>query len=288
MSEAPRLWKLSPFHRQTIYGKLRVAFISRNTALLTFLRKKPCWTKYDFDMFTTVHGHVLSFHDIILLDNGLPPFTVESYILRSHAKKAYHLSNGDYEVAPDPESSPIAIETSSSENQDTTSASNSRRFSDLAELYEKRGFPAYAEVTEHLITEANRQLEKWRSHLLNEGGFSVIKVIDPTTNHYLAKRCVLLPSTALVDWRYNFNHITKRWLDFSLIQFPRHILQELQQNKNKEMDKMFYFKTVGVQNSERKRFVDVPLWKMEVMLKKWRTERALQQWGAEYQHSETA
>src|SRR5439155_20260340 len=161
------VWKQSPLHLPpNDNDKLSVAFISRNGALLRFLRKKPCCTKYKVRMFTTVHGHMLSFHDIILLDGGLSPFTVESYIFQSHAKKAYFLSNGDdntkFEFDP---LSPVTIETSSSGNQEPISASFSRGFPDFAELYEKGEFPAYAEVTERLITEANLRFEQWQSHL---------------------------------------------------------------------------------------------------------------------------
>ena len=98
MSKAVRVWKLSPLRAarepanaqgtQTISKRYTVALISRNALLRKLLAGLPCGAKYEFNMFTTVHGHNLAFHDMILLDNGLSPFTVESYITRSHANKS--------------------------------------------------------------------------------------------------------------------------------------------------------------------------------------------------------
>jgi hypothetical protein len=256
-----------------------VAFISRNALLRKILGKPPCYLKYEFDMFTSVHGHNFAFHDIILLDNGLAPYTVEGYITRSHAKNS--LLQSDVDILDS-----CSSQSTISERQEPPLYPQFRSFPDSAQLYDELDFPAYAEVTERLLVQANEQLSKWKTHLLNEGGFSAIRVKDPTTNKFVAKRCVLLPSTALADWRDQLNPITTQWLDLSLVQFPvRRFLWKCQRDQE-EMKKLFYVKAVGVQNPDRKKFSDVPLWKMEVMLKKWRSDRALEEWSAKYQSIE--
>ena len=286
MSKAARVWKPSPLRAarepanaqgtQAISKRYTVAFISRNALLRKLLDRPPCQTKYEFNMFTTVHGHNLAFHDIILLDNGLSPFTIESYITRSHAKKSRLQLN-----AAKAEANAESISTNELPPL-KGQPSDSRSFPDFAQLYDEYKFPSYAEVTESLLAKANETLEKWKSHLVNEAGFTAIRVKDPTNNKFVAKRCVLLPSTALADWKHRLNPITKRWLDLSLDQFPRSFLEKCQRDE-KEMGKLFYVKATGVHNPERKKFVDVPLWKMEVMLKKWRTDRALEEWSSKYQ-----
>src|ERR1700719_3629269 len=61
-------------------SRYTVAFISRNVLVKRYLRRPPTITNFEVDMFTTIHGHNLAFHDIILLDNGLAPYTLENYI----------------------------------------------------------------------------------------------------------------------------------------------------------------------------------------------------------------
>ena len=84
------------------------------------------------------------------------------------------------------------------------------------------------------MAEANRILDEWKSHLVNEAGFTAIRVKDPTNNQFVAKRCVLLPSTALADWKHKLNPITKQWLDFSLDQFPRTFLEKCQHSEKRD------------------------------------------------------
>ena len=286
MSKVAKVWKPSPLRAArepvnaqgslTTSKKYTVALISRNGLLQHSLDGPPCREKYKFNMFTTVHGHNLAFHDIILLDNGLSRFTIESYITRSHAKRSQLQLNAEKSEAKDESAS--TTNSCLSENR----PADSRSFPDFAQLYDEYKFPSYAEVTERLLAEANQNLDKWKSHLINEAGFAAIRVKDPTNNKFVAKRCVLLPSTALADWQHQLNPITKQWLDLSLNQFPRTFLEKCQQNE-KEMEKLFYIKAAGVPNPERKKFVAVPLWKMEIMLKKWRTDRALEEWSAKYQ-----
>lgn len=291
MNKAARIWKsIPPLHslktipehppRTADPTLTTVALISRNQLIQHALTKQPCVSEYKFNMFTSVHGHNFAFHDIIILDNGLTPFTVENYMTRTHAKAESILQAK--EKAPESDTD----ESATRETKEKPSYPQSRSFPDFAKLYDELDFPAYAEVTERLITRANEELSKWKNHLLNEGGFSAIRVKDPTTDEFLAKRCVLLPSTALTEWKSQFNTIIKQWLDFSLEQFPsRQFLMKFQRDEE-EMKKLFYVKAVGVQNPDRKKFVDVPLWMMEVMLKKWRTDRALEEWSAKYQRQD--
>jgi hypothetical protein len=286
MSKAARVWKHGPLRAacepvnaqgtQAISKRYTVAFISRNALLRKFLNGPPCQAKYEFSMFTTVHGHKLAFHDIILLDNGLSPFTIESYIGRSHAKRSQRQSN-----VKKSEAKPGSTETTKT-SPSKTWPPESRPFPDFAQLYDEYKFPSYAEVTERLLAQANKNLDKWKSHLVDEAGFAAIRVKDPTNNRFVAKRCVLLPSTALLDWKEQLNPITNQWLDLALEQFPRTFLEKCQEDE-KEMQKLFYVKAAGEQNPERKKFVDVPPWKLEIMLKKWRTDRALEEWSAKYQ-----
>ena len=201
-------------------------------------------------MFTTAQGPNLAPFDIVLLDAGLPEFTVESYIARIN-----------------PPGEPDQSQTSSP-----------RVFSDLRELYDKRNFVRYAEATEVSLAPANEQLAKWKEHLLNEAGSSLIRIRDQRSNQLVPKRCVLVPGTAISDWGLQLNVVMAERVLNSLKRFPDHELQMYQEDKRK-MSSLFYVKRIRMDNGDRHSFAKVPFWKMEIMLKKWRTDQAMEEWS---------
>jgi hypothetical protein len=252
-------------------------------------------------MFTTVHGHFLAEHDIILLDHSLDPFTLESYITRNSMNSSL---SSDLELMkyppypPEPVAAPerrkirsntsyfsaVRYEGPSNIARPLPPLYKTRSFPDFTSLYHECDFPGYAEATVSLLESANKQLAAWKKHMVNEGGFSLIRVRDPSTNKMVARRCVLLPEHALKHWGSEINPITKQWLDFSRHYFDRRALGRVRWSME-EMNKLFYFKRNGLDAPQRRNFQNVPVWKMEVMLNKWRTDKALEEWSANYQGS---
>ena len=107
-------------------------------------------------MFTTIHGHMLADYDVILFDDGIHPFAVESYITRDAAKER--------------------------QNNRKPASRRPRIFKNFAHLYEKGNFVRHAERTEYMINLANQQLLRWRNHLRNDGGLSLIRIKDLNTS----------------------------------------------------------------------------------------------------------
>jgi hypothetical protein len=248
---------------------ISIALISTNNALRYHIHKPPFIRNYKVFMFTTIHGTMLANHDIIILDGGLS-FTVESYITREHAKWAFLQNRRRASLAPSDKSPyPNKAETFP------------RSFPDFAKLYNEYDFPAFADLSEHMLDKANEQLNAWKSHLRNEGGYSVIRVRDPQTSEMLAKRCILLPSRAVNHWKDQLNRIVMSQVELALAQFPAKYMARF--GDYNEIEKLFYVKRIGMNNSARKLFERIPLWKLDVMLKKWRTDKALEEWIANYQ-----
>jgi hypothetical protein len=232
-----------------------VGFFSTNARLKRYLCRQPFIKTYSLNMFTTAHGHQLCGYDVILLDDGILPFSVESYITRRACQRD---------------------QANQRDSEDTLI----RSFPDLEQVYTKKKFSQFAETAETTVNAANIQLAAFRRHLRDEGGFSLIRVRDPNTSTFVVKRCAFLPSTALWDWQFDFNLNTKLLVDTCLDKFnPRYMHQF---RSYKEMEKLFYFKRCGRSDGSLKDFIDTPLWQMDVMLKKWRTDKALEEWGEKY------
>jgi hypothetical protein len=246
-------------------------------------------------MFTTVHGHFLAEHDIILLDHGLGPFTLESYITRDSINYSFtaDLESKQYppylpELSEAPERGKIDPKTSyfsgvlcEGTTRPPPPLSRTHLFPDFVSLYHGCDFPGYAEATLSMLELANKRFAAWKRHMVNEGGFSLIRVMDPTTNKLVARRCILLPEHALKHWGRRINQITKQWLDFSRGYFDHHALRKVE-GSSEEMNKLFYVKRNGLDAPQRRNFRNIPVWKMEVMLKKWQTDKALEEWSANY------
>jgi hypothetical protein len=201
-------------------------------------------------MFTTAQGPNLAPFDIVLLDAGLPEFTVESYIARVNPPGEL-----DQSQIPSP-----------------------RKFPDLQELYDGRNFVRYAEATEISLATANEQLAKWKEHLLNEAGSSLIRIRDQRSHQLVPKRCLLVPGKAISEWGLQLNLVMTERLFNCLKRFPDHELQRYQEDKQK-MSSLFYVKRIRMDNGDRHSFAKVPFWKMEIMLKKWRTDQTMEEWS---------
>jgi hypothetical protein len=252
------------------------------------LSRPPFNDAYEFKMFRTVHGNVFSPYDAIIVDDGTHPFTVESYLTRDHAFAARENALKLHSLKPqrrkgDLDYSPSEKSDKDAENEDQLeNPLQTRSFTDLAELYHGRNFAQLAKSTETLINKANSRISALKNHLHAEGGMSVIRVRNPATKKLVAKRCILLPSTALDTWRRNLNIMVKERLDECFTEFSSNYMTRY--HNYDEMLKLFYFQRIGMDAPERESFQNVPLWKMEVMLKKWRTERALQEWIDNYKY----
>lgn len=201
-------------------------------------------------MFITAQGPNLAPFDIVLLDGGLPEFTVESYIAR---------------VNPSGE-------------PDQPEPSSPRAFHDLRELYDGFNFARFAESTELALTTANEQFVKWKEHLMNEAGSSLIRIRDQRTHQLVPKRCVMVPGSAISDWGLQLNVVMNEKLRNCMKRFPDHELLQYQEDKQKMLS-LFYVKRIQMENGDRRKFANVPFWKMEIMLKKWRTDQAMEEWS---------
>lgn len=221
---------------------------------------------YRLDMFTTTQAYKFVDHDIIILDEGIPEFSVESYMTRHNAQQ-------DFEANVKYDPSGKVIRTISPE-QISTYRNRPKTFEDFAKLYEESNFVQYAETTEILVNIANDQLLTWKNHLRNEGGFAPIRMKKPRRNETVAKPCILLPSTGLPIWKSSFNKMTSDLVWKHLRDWDPRAYDD-----PKELAKLLYVKRIGVVNRHRQKFLNVPVWKMDVMLKKWRTDRALERWG---------
>lgn len=153
-------------------------------------------------------------------------------------------------------------------------------FPNFKYLYDDLDFPQLALETENLLVKPNLQLTAWKRHLRDEGGFSVIRVKDRYLRENVAIPCVLLPKSAVSEWRDDFTKNTGLLLQQLRERYPPETMQKYYDDPV-EMEKLFYFKTRG-NVFRRERFSKVPLWKMEIMLKKWRTDRALVDWAEEF------
>ena len=268
--ESPPCIKLSDILRVKISkvdSLASVALISVNGALRHYLRREPFSKSFQFRLFTTIHGHMLSDYDVIVLDGALAQFTLESYITRTHAHRLRGEKIRQLRLNPSSRDSEIA---------------DTRSFPDFAKLYDEYDFPSYAESTEKMLELANIQLLAWQTYLRSEAGCALIRVRNPVNNQFVAKRCILLPSNALANWRYQFNKTMKEFVHYAIASFSDEYIESFQVNG--EMGHLFYVKRIGMDNKGRDKFKDIPFWKMEILLKKWRTDRALEEWGAKYNY----
>ena len=230
---------------------------------------------------------MLAPYDAIIVDDGVFPFTVESYLTRTHArvarKQALEIQSTEETTDTTEEKSSHSMErVPSSQGRRFEDELMTRSFPDFVHLYHDKNFVRLAETTEKILDLANAQMSALRKHLRTEGGMSVIRVRDRRTDQLVPKRCILLPSTALERWRGRLNQITTDRLDACFSEFSSSYMEKFRDYN--EMESLFYLKRIGIGTPDRENFKDVPLWKMEVMLKKWRTDRALQQWIDNYEY----
>lgn len=113
---------------------------------------------------------------------------------------------------------------------------------------------------------------------MNEAGSSLICIRDQRSNQLVPKRCLLIPGTATADWGLQLNVVMTEKLLECIKRFPDHELQQYQEDQ-KKMLSLFYVKRIYMENGDRHNFANIPFWKMEVMLKKWRTDQAMEEWS---------
>lgn len=157
-------------------------------------------------------------------------------------------------------------------------------FPEFKHLYDDLNFPRLVWTVENLLDKPNKQLKGWKRHLLDEGGFSVIRVKDRFLKEEVAIPCVLLPRAAVGS-----SHSLAKTIDLLLEQlrekYPPERMQKYYDDP-REMKRLFYYKTRwGLSTGWKvfgEKFLNVPLWQMEIMLKKWQTDGALIKWAREF------
>ena len=244
-----------------------MAFITINEALVKYLRRPPFQAKQKFNVFTIAETDRLARHDIILLDGAYPKLTIEAYLDRAYAKRKGTL---DKKLDPIGTSFTNAYQLHSDRPAVIS-------FPDFAALYEGWDFPQYIETLQLQLDEANLYYAQWVDYLKLRKGVGVVRVIDPVTNKYVAKRCVLLPATALHDWRYQFNFFTNYWVNYCMLKHPN------MEKYDSEHEGVELLQVGKIARSEvDRKFESLPFWKLAIMLRKWRTDKALAEWGQMY------
>ena len=250
-------------------------------------------------LFTTVHGDNLLGSQFIIFDEDTSEWNVEKYLTRDSADRAFLAGELKTQIQQSDTSKtsqifPFGVKSfqkgGPGDRINSTSAAFVRRlekhsliyqsFPDFKYLYDDLNFPELALEAENLLVRPNQQLRAWKRHLRDEGGFSVIRVKDRYLRENVVIPCVLLPKSAVSEWHDDFIKHTGLLLQQLRERYPPEAMQKYYDDPV-EMEKLFYFKTRG-NVFKRERFSKVPLWKMEIMLKKWRADRALVDWAKEY------
>jgi len=258
--------------------------------------------KYRLKLFTTVHGDNLLGSHFVILDEGTNDWNVERYITRDSADRAFLDGELKAQIEQSNASRDSPVYSSfgkkytkrgQADKMNQTKSAFIRRlekhslvyqsFPNFKDLYDGLNFPQLAEEAESLLVKPNIKLTAWKRHLRDEGGFSVIRVKDRYLQQNVAIPCALLPSMAVSDWKDNFPKNMDALIQILSDKYPPEELQKYYDDP-KEMEKLFYFKRRG-NVFRRERFSKVPLWQMEIMLKKWRTDRALVDWAKEHERS---
>jgi hypothetical protein len=270
----------------------RYALMSRRLQVYGSMQSRAFNKKFLLKFFTTVHGDNLIGNHFIVLDEGANNWNVEKYLTRDNADRAFLDGELKSQILQSNATQYASLFTSGGmEYKEGERTAFVRRlekhslvyqsFPDLKDLYDELNFPKLAQEAEDLLEKPNQELAAWKRHLRDEGGFSVVRVKDPHFRENVVIPCVLLPSTAVDDWKgVDFVKNTDQLLQQLWEMYPPESLQRYYDNP-KEMNKLFYYKSRG-KTFRKEKFSNVPLWKLEVMLKKWRTDKALVDWAKEH------
>jgi len=231
-------------------------------------------------MFGSVHWHMVFSFDFILLDPKMPEYTVEKYMTRKqiqadmHKKLLYHEHLNTYYHPELPDHSIPLVDTE---------VGATRSFPDFHDLYFGLNFPDYAEQVEELLGEANEQLRLLRKCLQDDAGFSVVRIRDPLISTAVPKRFSLVPTLEARDRQpLAFAKLLQYWMAYC----KNHLSDEVLESYRRRLvrKKLLYLKPLR-HPLGREKFMNIPPWKMVVMLAKWRTDRILTGWSKAYRQS---
>ena len=222
----------------------------------------------------------LLLHDAILLDEDISPLTAEAYLTRTQSELMRRRVVKP-EIARESSSEMPSLQWRPDQAVAYRDYTKSRHFPELAYLYHSTDFPRSVKLIESNFEEVNNQLDKWKEYLRRNQGMAPIRIEYPTADRFIAKRTVLLPTRMYKKHgsdspAFVLGLIRKCLQKFSPVHLDRY-------RDDQQMASLFCLKMVGTE--AKKSDLDlVPLWKMEVMLMKMRTDRALQEWIKNYEH----
>jgi hypothetical protein len=139
-------------------------------------------------------------------------------------------------------------------------------------------FRRVAEATETLIRIANENMVRLKSYLRTEGGSAIIRIKDARNKAKARQvRCILLPTSAFEHSPLEF----RKTLDRSI----RHCLEQFPLGADIKDARIFPFKVAAkrIPTGPKPDF-EIPLWQMEALLRRWRADKTLEEWGERYKN----
>jgi hypothetical protein len=141
-----------------------------------------------------------------------------------------------------------------------------------------RHFCSTAQAFNAKITTANTILAAWKQCMLSENGFGLIRIPGPQPGIFVPKRCVLVPAwVKRTVGRREYGEIVRGLCEFALEQWSDRRLYDMAARDQERVQELFLLPDgPGVMNP----FLELRLSDMNTMFKKWKLERAVEDWAA--------
>ena len=139
-------------------------------------------------------------------------------------------------------------------------------------------FASTARDMEVVVTECNAVLAAWKQYMLAENGLGLIRIPGPQQGMYVPKRCVFVPKW--VKRRvsgHKYGMIVRFLCEFALEQWPERRLAEMAEREQDRVRELFLVPDVKPVNNPLR---GARLWEMEMLFKKWKIDRSVEEWVA--------
>jgi hypothetical protein len=295
-TQAPESKKKSfPFIALLMF-RIKVGLLT-NRRFLRFHAGGNVNSKYKIVAFNALRSQALLRYEIIIIDDGYRPPTPEAHLyglLRPHASDKSNpnpLDSGSYFVHrnaghPPSELKPLltkfspysVVQKTPKLSSEITKVPIVLEFNDFKKKYKRTNFPEVANSTENLVDIAYGNINRLRTYLRSENGCAVIRIKDDRNRRRRRPmRCILLPNTTKL-YEKDFRAYLDGMIDQCLRTFPLEV-------------KLFESRFFPFRNAAKRiptgkgpeELEGYPLWKIDIMFRKWRTDRALAQWGEQFQ-----
>jgi hypothetical protein len=253
-------------------------------------------SKYRIVAFDALRSQALLRYKIIIVDDGYRVPTAEAHLydlLRPYAPDVSNtkpLDGGSYFAHrnaghPPSELKPllskfspyVAVQKTPKLSSEITQVPSTLEFNNFKTQYNRKNFAEIADSTENLLDIAYGNVDRLRKYIRSENGYTVIRIEDDRNRRRRrSMRCILLPNTTKL-YDKDFRAYLDGMIDQCLRTFPLNVtLME---------SRFFPFRHASKRIPTGKgpeELEGYPLWKIDIMLRKWRTDRALEQWGQQY------